>query len=105
MKLILAFSLLSLFATTAIPQPATEKTLRICRETTYKLAGVIFKAKRQKVDLNEVVKETLAGSHDTWYRGVIVYMFNAAIDAPSMTEHEIATLGNAYCIDRRPPGT
>jgi len=103
MRLLLAALLL--IGAPNVDAQATDKAQKICRETTYNISGLLFKARRDRLDLNELLKDQLAGTHDTWYRGVVVHMFHAAIDAPTMTEREVATLGYAYCIERRPAGT
>ena len=105
MKTTAAFWILSLLWVGEASAQASEKAMQICRETTRKIAGDIGEAQKKRLDMHELERDLISRMHDTWARGVVVYMIQTAIDAPRMSEREIATLGYAYCIERRPAGT
>lgn len=89
------------FALQAVAQAPTEKTIQTCRDVTRKMAGTIAAAQRNKIDPSSaIIREA-----DHWGQGIINYMLHAATTAPHLSEHEIATIGYSYCIERRPSGT
>lgn len=84
---------------------ASSKTMAVCKTRTREIARIIFKEPRDDASLKRLLRELVSTQTDSWAEGVVNYMVISAIDAPRMTEHEIATLGYAYCLERRPAGS
>lgn len=85
----------------AMAQAASEEVKRACRQTTDRVAGMIESAKRQGVkDLEQGVRKP----SDNWGEQVATYMIQAANRSDSLSQAELASLGYAYCVERRPRG-
>jgi len=83
----------------AMAQAASEEVKRSCRATTDRLASTIESAKRRGAkDLERGVRKP----SDNWGGQVATYMIQAASRSDSLSEPELASLGYAYCVERRP---
>jgi hypothetical protein len=94
-----------LFATlgpgTAMAQAASEEVKRACRATTNQVASMIESAKQRGLkDLESGVSKP----SDNWGEQVAMYMIQAANRSDSLSQSELASLGYAYCVERRPRG-
>lgn len=86
---------------TALAQAASEEVKRACRSTTTQVARAIESARRSGMkDLERGVTKP----SDNWGEQVAMYMIQAANRSDSLTEGELASLGYAYCVERRPRG-
>ena len=86
---------------TAMPQAASEEVKRACRSTTSQVASMIESAKRRGLkDLESGVTKP----SDNWGEQVAMYMIQAANRSDSLSQGELASLGYAYCVERRPRG-
>jgi hypothetical protein len=84
---------------TAMAQAASEEVKRACRSTANQVASMIENAKRQGL------KDLEKGVHkpsDNWGEQVALYMIQAANRSDSLSQSELASLGYAYCVERRP---
>ncbi len=79
-------------------QEVSEGIKRACRSTAESTARTIAYAKRARLDPASQVKKVA----DSWLEGVQTHMLLAASRAEYLTEEELAALGYAYCIERRP---
>lgn len=86
----------------AFPQAASEEVKRACRQTATQVANMIESVKRQRGsrDLEAGVRKP----SDNWAEQVATYMIQAANRSDSLSESELASLGYAYCVERRPRG-
>ena len=85
----------------AMAQAASEEVKRSCRATTGRIATMIENLKRRGVkDLEQGVRKP----SDNWGEQVATYMIQAASRSDSLSEAELASLGYAYCVERRPRG-
>ncbi len=85
----------------ALAQAASEEVKRSCRASTASLAGMIENAKRRGAkDLERGIRKP----SDNWGEQVATYMIQAANRSESLSESELASLGYAYCVERRPRG-
>jgi hypothetical protein len=86
----------------AFPQAASEEVKNACRQTATQVANMIesFKRQRGSRDLEAGVRKP----SDTWAEQVATYMIQAANRSDSLSESELASLGYAYCVERRPRG-
>lgn len=83
----------------AFAQAASEEVKRGCRSTTEGLARMIEGAKRRGAkDLEQGIRKP----SDSWGSQVATYMIQAANRSDSLSETELASLGYAYCAERRP---
>lgn len=90
-----------LWTVAASAQSPTPTMIEACRNFSMKQAALIARAQREKIDLHRLtVREP---RH--WADGVGNYMLQSAGGAPHLAEHEIASIGYAYCLERRPAGT
>jgi hypothetical protein len=86
---------------TAVAQAAPDEVKRVCRSTTTQVASMIEAAKRRGLkDLESGVTKP----SDNWGEQVAMYMIQAANRSDSLSESELASLGYAYCVERRPRG-
>ena len=86
---------------TALAQAASEEVKRACRQTASSVAGMIESAKRRGLrDLEQGVTKP----SDNWGGQVAHYMIQAANRSDSLSQSELASLGYAYCVERRPRG-
>ena len=86
---------------TAMAQAASEEVKRVCRATTNQVASMIESAKRRGLkDLESGVTKP----SDNWGEQVAMYMIQAANRSDSLSQSELASLGYAYCVERRPRG-
>lgn len=86
---------------TAMAQAASEEVKRVCRATTNQVASMIESAKRRGLkDLESGVSKP----SDNWGEQVAMYMIQAANRSDSLSQSELASLGFAYCVERRPQG-
>ena len=86
---------------TAMAQAASEEVKRVCRATTNQVASMIESAKRRGLkDLESGVSKP----SDNWGEQVAMYMIQAANRSDSLSQSELASLGYAYCVERRPQG-
>jgi hypothetical protein len=85
----------------AMAQAASDEVKRACRQTTSQVARTIEAAKRRGArDLEQGVRKP----SDNWGEQVATYMIQAANRSDSLSESELASLGYAYCVERRPRG-
>ena len=85
----------------AMAQAASEEVKRMCRSTTNQVASMIEAAKRRGLkDLESGVTKP----SDNWGEQVAMYMIQAANRSDSLSQSELASLGYAYCVERRPRG-
>jgi hypothetical protein len=83
----------------AFAQAASEEVKRTCREVTQQAARMIEDYKRRGIkDLERGVTK----SSDSWATQVATYMIQASSRSDSLSESELASLGYAYCVERRP---
>ena len=90
------------FPTIAMAQAASEQVKQTCRATATQIAKTYMAAKKRGV------KDLEAGifhASTSWAEQVAHYMAQAANRSDSMTESELASLGTAYCVERRPAET
>jgi hypothetical protein len=86
---------------TAQAQQASEEVKKACRQTTASVARSIETAKRRGIrDLEQGITKP----SDNWGSQVATYMIQAANRSDSLSESELASLGYAYCVERRPRG-
>lgn len=86
---------------TAMAQAASDEVKRACRQTTSQVASMIESARRRGLkDLEAGIRKP----SDTWAEQVATYMIQAANRSDSLSESELASLGYAYCVERRPRG-
>ena len=86
---------------TALAQAASEEVKRACRQTADSVARTIEAAKRSGAkDLEASIRKPSEG----WAGQVAAYMIQAANRSDSLSERELASLGYAYCVERRPRG-
>jgi S1-C subfamily serine protease len=81
--------------------PAADTTARataLCRELANRTAAVIGDARRRGIAPGSAITRPA----QDWVRGVQDYMLHAAEQGRSLTEAELAQLGFAYCMERRP---
>ena len=82
-------------------QAASDEVKRACRQTSTQVANMIENARRRGLkDLEAGIRKP----SDTWAEQVATYMIQAANRSDSLTEGELASLGYAYCVERRPRG-
>lgn len=82
-------------------QAASEEVKRSCRSTADRIASMIESLKRRGV------RDLESGVHkpsDNWGEQVATYMIQAASRSDSLSQSELASLGYAYCVERRPRG-
>jgi hypothetical protein len=80
-------------------QAASEQVKRACRQTADNVAQTIEHAKRSGVkDLEAAIRKP----SESWAGQVATYMIQAANRTESLSEAELASLGYAYCVERRP---
>jgi hypothetical protein len=83
----------------AMAQAASEEVKRSCRGVSKQIAGMIERARRRGLkDLEEGVSKPSTN----WGEQVAIYMIQAASRSDSLSESELASLGYAYCVERRP---
>ena len=86
---------------TAAAQAASEEVKRACRQTADSVARTIEATKRRGAkDLEASIRKPSEG----WAGQVAAYMIQAANRSDSLSEGELASLGFAYCVERRPRG-
>lgn len=86
---------------TALAQAASEEVKRACRQTVDSVARTIEGARRSGAkDLEASIRKP----SDSWGSQVATYMIQAANRSDSLSESELASLGFAYCVERRPRG-
>lgn len=96
-----ALALATLAPDIAFAQAASEEVKRACRQTTTSVASLIDSAKRRGVkDLEAGIQKP----SDSWGSQVAAYMIQAANRSDSLSQGELASLGYAYCVERRPRG-
>ena len=82
-------------------QQASDPVKQACRQTAESVASRIESAKRQGVkDLEQGIRKP----SDSWGSQVATYMIQAANRSDSLSQGELASLGYAYCVERRPRG-
>lgn len=82
-------------------QQASDEVKRACRQTADSVSSRIESAKRQGVkDLEQGIRKP----SDSWGSQVATYMIQAANRSDSLSQGELASLGYAYCVERRPRG-
>lgn len=86
---------------TASAQAASEEVKRACRQTTSQVASLIESAKRRGV---KDLEQGISKPSDSWGSQVATYMIQAANRSDSLSQAELASLGYAYCVERRPRG-
>jgi hypothetical protein len=82
----------------AFGQAASDQVKQQCRSAAENAARQIMAAKRAKRDLESAISR----SSTNWAEQVAHYMVQAANRSDSITESELASLGTAYCVERRP---
>lgn len=86
---------------TAMAQAASEEVKRACRQTADSVARTIEAAKRRGAkDLEASIRKPSEG----WAGQVATYMIQSANRSDSLSQSELASLGFAYCVERRPRG-
>lgn len=102
MRLLLAVSataMLAAYSTPLFAQAASDQVKRQCRSYAEGQARSLMSQKRAKVkDLEAGISRTSS----TWQEQVAHYMAQSANRSDSMTESELAALGESYCVSRRP---
>ena len=84
---------------TALAQAASEEVKRSCRATANQVASMIENAKQRGLkDLEQGVHKPSSN----WGEQVATYMIQAANRSDSLSQGELASLGYAYCVERRP---
>ncbi len=82
-------------------QAASEEVKRACRNTADRVASMIESARRRGLkDLEQGVTKPSSN----WGEQVATYMIQAASRSDSLSQGELASLGYAYCVERRPRG-
>jgi hypothetical protein len=87
-------------AAQANAQQASEQAQKACRDLTNKTAKLAVEARQKGIRAVEIVDRPA----ESWIGGVQNHIFHAAERSPSSTQRELATIGYAYCIERRPKG-
>ncbi len=90
-----------LLPATALPQAASDEVKRACRQTTAQVASMIENARRRGA---KDLEQGISKPSDSWASQVATYMIQAANRSDSLSESELASLGYAYCVERRPRG-
>ena len=80
-------------------QQASDQVKQACRQTANSVAGLIESAKRRGV---KDLEAGITKPSDTWASQVATYMIQAANRSDSLSQTELASLGYAYCVERRP---
>lgn len=83
----------------ALAQAAPDQVVRTCRDTAAQIARTYMIAKKNGA------KDLEAGIYrasSSWAEQVANYMAQVANRHDSITESELASLGAAYCVERRP---
>lgn len=84
---------------TVLAQAASEEVKRSCRATANQVASMIENAKQRGLkDLEHGVSKPSSN----WGEQVALYMIQAANRTDSLSQGELASLGYAYCVERRP---
>jgi hypothetical protein len=89
---------LAVFTVPAFGQEVSDGVKRACRSTADSTARTIAYAKRARLDPASQVKKVA----DSWLEGVQTHMLLSASRADYLSEGELAALGYAYCVERRP---
>lgn len=79
-------------------QEVSDAVKRECRAAAERWAETIFDMKRRDREL------ILLRPSENWGEQVRNFMVETAKKSPSLTQHELSTLGFSYCIERRPRG-
>ncbi len=82
-------------------QQASDQVKQACRQTANSVAGLIQSAKQRGVKDLEAGITKPSGD---WPSQVATYMIQAANRSDSLSQGELASLGYAYCVERRPGG-
>jgi hypothetical protein len=82
-------------------QQASDQVKQACRQTANSVAGLIQNAKQRGVKDLEAGITKPSGD---WPSQVAAYMIQAANRSDSLSQGELASLGYAYCVERRPRG-
>lgn len=82
-------------------QQASDEVKQACRQTANSVAGLIQSAKQRGVKDLEAGITKPSGD---WPSQVATYMIQAANRSDSLSQGELASLGYAYCVERRPRG-
>jgi hypothetical protein len=82
-------------------QQASDQVKQACRQTANSVAGLIQSAKQRGVKDLEAGITKPSGD---WPSQVATYMIQAANRSDSLSQGELASLGYAYCVERRPRG-
>ena len=82
-------------------QQASDQVKQACRQTANSVAGLIQSAKQRGVKDLEAGITKPSGD---WPSQVAAYMIQAANRSDSLSQGELASLGYAYCVVRRPRG-
>jgi len=93
-------ALLLAFAGPAAAQQVSEDVKRACKSFTQSQASSIIAAVKAKRDPATAVRRVA----DSWLEGVQNHMLLSASKADYLSEAELASLGYAYCVERRPAG-
>lgn len=87
------------FPAVASAQAASDQVKQTCRATAAQIARTYMAAKKSGA------KDLEAGIYrasTNWAEQVAHYMAQVANRSDSITESELASLGAAYCVERRP---
>jgi hypothetical protein len=103
MKMIVAAAglLAALGPGAAQAQQASDQVKQACRQTANSVASLIESAKRRGV---KDLEQGITKPSDSWGSQVATYMIQAANRSDSLSQGELASLGYAYCVERRPRG-
>jgi len=99
-SLLAAAGLLSALAATPVQaQQASDQVKQACRQTANSVASLIENAKRRGV---KDLESGITKPSGDWPSQVATYMIQAANRSDSLSQTELASLGYAYCVERRP---
>lgn len=102
MKMIIHAAIAVALATAgnASAQEVSDSVKRSCRSFAESNARSIVSAIKAKRDPGASVRRVA----DNWLEGVQNHMLMAASRAEYLSEEELASIGYAYCVERRPTG-
>lgn len=90
------------FPTLAAAQAASDQVKQSCRATAAQIARTYMVAKKNGA---KDLEATIYRASTNWGEQVAHYMAQVANRSDSITESELASLGTAYCVERRPAET